>query len=165
MANLMVQNDWERLPSGFDVEFRHGIPIRISDNGKGLTISESVLVEEITAIARLHVQLGEWKSDEHEDEYKARVFVSGKDFAEVLERLALSSAAMFIDRFHKPVDAGDVDWDRLEYLKDFRAALGHCGLASDDLDKDAYLDDYIETMHRETQRLAQSTDTPLVEPE
>jgi len=93
------------------------------------------------------------------------VFVSGKDFAEVLRRLALSSAAMFIDRFHKPVDAGDVDWDRLEYLKDFREALDHCGLAWGDIDKDAHLDGYLETMHIETQRLAQSTDSPMVEPE
>ena len=165
MVNVTVQNGWERLPSGFDVEFRHSIPIKVSDNGKGLTIPESVLAEEITALGKLHVQLGEWKSDEQAEGHEARVIVSGKDFTEVLRRLALSSAAMFIDRFHKPVDAGDVDWDRLEYLKDFRAALDHCGLASDDLDKDAYLDDYIKTMHRETQRLAQSTDTPLVEPE
>ena len=165
MVNVTVQNGWERLPSGFEVEFRHSIPIKVSDNGKGLTIPESVLVEEITALGKLHVQLGEWKSDEQADEHEARVIVSGKDFAEVLRRLALSSAAMFIDRFHKPVDADDVDWDRLEYLKDFREALDYCGLVRDDIDKDAYLDGYIETMHQETQRLAQSTDTPLVEPE
>jgi hypothetical protein len=165
MVNVTVQNGWERLTTGFDVEFRNGIPIKVSDNGKGLTIPESVLVEEITALGKLRVQLGEWKSDEKVDEREARVIVSGKDFAEVLRRLALSSAAMFIDRFHKPVDVGDVDWDRLEYLKDYRAALDHCGLDSDDMDKDAYRDDYVETMHWETQRLAQSKDTPLVEPE
>ena len=165
MVNVTVQNGWERLPSGFDVEFRHGIPIQISDNGKGVTIPESALVEEITALGKLQVQLGEWKPGERADEHEARVFVSGKDFAEVLRRLALASAALFIDRFHKPVDASAVDWDRLEYLTDFREALDHCGLASDDIDKDAYRDDYLETMHRETQRLAQSTDTPLVEPE
>ena len=165
MVNVTVQNGWERLPSGFDVAFRHGIPIKVSDNGKGLTIPESVLVEEITALGKLHVQLGEWKSDDQADEHEACVIISGKDFAEVLRRLALSSAAMFIDRFHKPVDTGDVDWDRLEYLKDFSAALDHCGLVGDDIDKDAYLDDYIEIMHRETRRLAQSADTPMVEPE
>jgi len=165
MVNVTVQNGWERLPSGFDVEFRRGIPIQISDNGKGVTIPESALVEEITALGKLQVQLGEWKPGERADEHEARVFVSGKDFAEVLRRLALASAALFIDRFHKPVDASAVDWDRLEYLTDFREALDHCGLASDDIDKDAYRDDYLETMHRETQRLAQSTDTPLVEPE
>ena len=165
MVNVTVQNGWERLPSGFDVEFRHGIPIQVSDNGKGVTIPESALVEEITALGKLQVQLGEWKPGERADEHEARVFVSGKDFAEVLRRLALASAALFIDRFHKPVDTGAVDWDRLEYLADFREALDHCGLASDDIDKDAYRDDYLETMHRETQRLAQLTDTPLVEPE
>lgn len=165
MANVTVQSGWERLPNGFDVEFKHSIPIRVSDNGKGLTVPESVLVEEIAALCKLRVQLGEWESGERTDERAARVIVSGKDFAEVLGRLALSSAAMFIDRFHKPVDAGDVDWDRLEYLKDFREALDHCGLAWGDIDKDAFLDDYLETMHRETQRLAQSTDSPMVEPE
>ena len=165
MVKMTVKNGWERLPSGFDVEFRHGIPVQVSDNGKGSTTPESVLVEEITALGKLHVRLGEWMSAEHADEQEARVIVSGKDFAEVLRRLALSSAAVFIDRFHKPVDAGDVDWDRLEYLKDYSEALDHCGLAWGDMDKDAYVDDYVETMHRETRRLAQSTDTPLIEPE
>ena len=55
--------------------------------------------------------------------------------------------------------------DRLEYLKDFREALDHCWLAWVDIDKDACLDGYLETMHRETQRLAESTDSPMVEPE
>jgi len=165
MTSTTVQNGWERLPGGFDVEFKHTIPVQVSDNGKGLTIPESVLVEEITALCKLHVRLGEWTTDEQAHEHKARVFVSGKDFAEVLRRLALSSAALFIDRFHKPVGAGDVDWDRLEYLKDFNEALDYCGLAWGEVDKDAYFDDYVETMHHETRRLAQSTDAPLVEPE
>lgn len=165
MINVTVRNGWERLPSGFDVEFRHGIPVRVSDNGKGLTIPEAVLVEEITALGKLQVRLGGWGSGEQAEEQEARVFVSGKDFTEVLRRLALSSAAMFIDRFHKPVDAGSVDWDRLEYLNDFSAALDHCGLDGNDIDKDAYRDDYVETMHRETRRLAESKDSPLVEPE
>jgi hypothetical protein len=165
MANVTVQNGWERLPNGFDVEFRHSIPIRVSDNGKNLTIAGPGLVEEIAALCRLRVQLGEWEPGERTDERAARVFVSGKDFAEVLRRLALSSAAMFIDRFHKPVEAGDGEWDRLDYLKDCREARDHGGRAWGDIDKDAHLDGYLETMHIETQRLAQSTDSPMVEPE
>ncbi len=165
MTNATLQNGWERLPSGFDVEFKHSIPIQVSDNGKGLTILESVLVEEIAALGKLHVRLGEWTPDEKTEEHKARVFISGKDFTEVLRRLALSSAALFIDRFHKPVAAGDVDWDRLEYLKDFNEALDHCGLDWGEVDKDACFGDYVETMHRETRRLAQSSNAPLVEPE
>lgn len=165
MTSVTVQNGWKRLPSGFDVEFRHNIPIQVSDNGKGLTIPESALVEEITALGKLQVKLGEWKPGEGAGEHEARVFVSDKEFAEVLSRLALASAALYFDRFHKPVDAGAVDWDRLEYLADFREALDHCGLAPDDVDKDVYREDYLETMHTETRRLAQSRELPLVEPE
>ena len=164
MVNMTVIG-WERLPNGLDAEFRHSIPVQVSDNGKGSTLPGSVLVEEIAALCKLRVQLGEWESGERSDERVARVFVSSKDFAEVLRRLALSSAAVFIDRFHKPVDASDVDWDRLEYLKDFREALDHCGLAWGDIDKDACLDGYVDAMHGETQRLAQSKDSPMVEPE
>ena len=50
MTDATVRNGWERLPNGFDVEFRHNIPTRLSDNGKGLTIPESILIEEITAL-------------------------------------------------------------------------------------------------------------------
>lgn len=57
-------NGRERLPGGFDVEFRHGTPTRIPDNGKGLTIAESVLVNEITALGKLQLQLGQWKPGE-----------------------------------------------------------------------------------------------------
>ena len=165
MHNASVRNGWESLPNGFDVEFRHSIPVRISDNGHGMTIPEDVLLEEVSALGKLHVCLGTWESGEHTGEHEANLTVSGREFSEVLRRLAGSSAALFVERYHKPVDESDIDWDRLEYLKDFRAALDHCGLASDDIDKDIYLNDYVETMHRETQRLAQSTDSPLVEPE
>ena len=91
--------------------------------------------------------------------------VSSKQLKEVLERLALSSAELFVDRFHKPVDKNDIDWDRLEFLNDFRKALNYCGLVWGDVDKTAYRDDYVETMHRETRRLAQQQDLPMVEPE
>jgi hypothetical protein len=165
MTNAMVQNGWGRLPSGFDVKFRHSIPILVSDNGKGLTLPEAALIEEIVDLAGLQVRLGEWQPGERADEREARVIVAGSDFTAVLRRLALASAALFIDRFHKPIDAAAVDWDRLEYLTDFRKALDHCGLAADDVDMDACRDDYVETMHRETRRLAQSAEPPLIEPE
>ena len=71
---------------------------------------------------------------------------------------------VFVDRYHKPVDAADTDWDRLEYLKDFHTALDCCGLTDTAINPDDYHHGYIEVMHRETQRLAQSTDAPAVEP-
>lgn len=165
MKHATVRNGWERLPNGFDVEFRHNIPVRLSDNGKGLTVPESTLIEEITALGTLHVQLGRWQPGEKQGEHEVPVYISDKQLREVLRRLALSSAAVFYDRFHKPVDQDDPDWDRLEYLKDLAIALDHCKLELSDIDQNVYLDDYIDTMHEETQRLSILKETPLVEPE
>jgi len=160
-----IMNGWERLPNGYDVEFRHGIPVRLADNGRGSAVPGEVLCEEISALARLHVQLGEWTAGEKAGEREAPLFVSGSELPEVLKRLARSAAAVFVDRYRRPVRDGDVDWDRMEYLKDFRAALEHCRLAWSDVDKDACFDDYVATMHRETRRLARSKTLPPVEPE
>ena len=165
MRNASVRNGWERLPNGFDGEFRHSIPGRISDNGRGMTVPEDVLLEEVSALGKLHVSLGDWESGERAGEHEACLTVSGREFAEVLRRLAVASAALFIERYHKSVDDNDVDWDRLEYLKDYRAALKFCGLARGDIDMDDCFDDYVVAMHRETRRLAQSGELPLVEPE
>jgi len=165
MHTVSVRNGWESLPNGFDVEFNHSIPVRISDNGGGMTVPEGVLLEEVTSLGKLHVRLGDWVSGERAGEHEARLYVSGDEFTEVLRRLALSSAELFVERYHKPVDESDVDWDRLEYLSDFGAALEFCGLSRGDVDMDVCFDDYIEVMHRETRRLSQSGEPPLVEPE
>ena len=165
MHNASVRNGWESLPNGFDVEFRHSIPVRISDNGRGMTVPEDVLLEEVSALGKLHVCLGNWQSGERAGEHEASLTVSGREFAEVLRRLAVSSAALFVERYHKAVDESDVDWDRLEYLADFRTALEICGLARGDVDIDDYFDNYVEVMHRETRRLVQSGELPRVEPE
>ncbi|MGB5606845.1 MAG: hypothetical protein WBN51_10015 [Gammaproteobacteria bacterium] len=165
MAEVTVTNGWQRLANGFDVEFRHGIPVRLADNGKQLTIPVATLLDEITVLGGLRVELGEWLPGENPDEHEARLSISGDQLEEVLKRLALSSAAVFFDRFHKPVDKDDVDWDILEYVTDYRAALGHCRLEGSDADREAFRDAYLETMHQETRRLAQSPDMPLTEPE
>jgi hypothetical protein len=165
MSNTIVKNGWERLPNGFDVEFRHNIPVRISDNGHGMTVPEEVLLEEVTALGKLHVCLGDWESGERAGEREASLYVSAGEFAEVLKRLATASAALFVERYHKPVDKSDVDWDRLEYLKDFETALECCRLSTSDVDRDACFDDYVEIMHSETRRLAQTGERPAVGPE
>ena len=109
MTATAVRNGWERLPNGFDVEFRHSIPIRISDNGRGMTVPEDVLLEEVSALGKLHVHLGNWELGERAGEHEACLHMSGQEFAEVLRRLAISSAALFVERYHKPVDDSDVD--------------------------------------------------------
>jgi len=165
MADVTVTNGWQRLSNGFDVEFRHGIPIRLSDNGKEPAIPAATLTDEITVLGGLLVAIGDWLPGEDPNEHEARLTVSSDQLEEVLRRLALSSAAVFFDRFHKPVDEDDVDWDTLEYVTDYRTALEYCGLEGSDADKEAYRDTYLKTMHQETRRLAQSIDTPLTEPE
>ena len=165
MHNQDVRNGWESLPNGFDVEFRHSIPVRISDNGHGMTVPEDVLLEEVSALGRLHVSLGDWESGERTGEHEASLTVSGQEFSEVLRRLALSSAALFVERYHKTVDKRDVDWDRLEFFKDFRTAIKACDLARGDVDMQDHFYDYVAAMHQEVERLMQSDEQPLVEPE
>jgi hypothetical protein len=163
--NARMRNGWHRLPSGYDVEIRHGVPVRISNNGRSGAISDEGLCAETVALADLPVTIGEWTAGEGPGELEAPLFVDGGAFSEVLARLARAAAALFVDRYHKPVDAGDTDWDRLEYLKDFGAALGHCRLQAADVDQDACFDGYVEILHRETRRLARTANPPPVDPE
>lgn len=165
MGTEVISDGWQRLSNGFDVEFRHSVPYRLSDNGREQSIPTPLLLEEITALGKLHIRLGEWQTAERVDEREARLYVSDREFVEVLERLARSAAVVFVDRYRKPIDETAPDWDRLEYLKDFHTALDCCGLTQGDVNPDEYRRNYIEVMHRETQRLAQADDVPPVEPE
>ena len=165
METHPIRNGWERLSNGFDVEFRQSIPYRVSDNGRDLDIPDPVLLEEITALGKLHVQLGEWQAGERMHEREARLYVSSREFDKVLQRLARAAASVFVDRYHKVVDNSDTDWDRLEYLKDFHAALDCCGLNETDVNPDDYRRAYVEAMHAETRQLAESSEAPMVEPE
>jgi hypothetical protein len=160
-----IDNGWHRLPGGYDVEIRHGVPVRVSDNGLGGTVSDAGLGEEIGVLTGLPVTPGAWTAGEGPGEREAPLYVAREAFAEVLHRLARSSAAVFVDRFQKPVDAGDVDWDRLEYLRDFSLALTHCRLTAAEVDQDAWYEGYVEAMHGEARRLAQARTPPPVEPE
>jgi hypothetical protein len=165
MGSEVISDGWQRLSNGFDVEFRHHVPYRVSDNGLEQTISTPLLLEEIAALGKLPVRLGEWRTGERPDEREARLYASDRGFVEVLERLARSAAVVFVDRYRKPIDETDPDWDRLEYLKDFHTALDYCGLEEADVNPDEYRRNYVEVMHRETQRLAQAGDVPPVEAE
>ncbi|MDX1697818.1 MAG: hypothetical protein R3308_05990, partial [Thiohalobacterales bacterium] len=145
--------------------FRHSIPYRLSDNGHNASVAEPALIEEIAALGKLKVHLGDWEAGENDNEREARVYVSSRDFGEVLRRLARASAALFIDRYHRPVDYNDIDWDELEFHQDFQRALDHCGLARGDIAQDAWREIYVNAMRQETRRLAASGESPPVEPE
>jgi len=156
---------WYRLPNGYDVRFSHAIPVRVSDNGQGLTVPEEVLQEEIAALSHLHVSLGAWETGERPGEHEARIVVSEKEFEEVLHRLAVASAALFVERYNRAVEDEDVDWDLLEYRSDFARALELCGVQRGVFDMDACFAAYARALHQETRRLVQEGAHPLVTPE
>ena len=165
MTKLTASNGWERLPCGCDLELRHGIPVRISCADGIPDIPTPDLSAEISALTGLHVSLEEWLPGEAAGEVQARTRVKREQLTEVLNRLALSAAALFFDRYHKPVDRDDVDWDTLEFANDFRRALDYCGLDWKDVAQDTWKAHYLETMHAETYRLAASRESPRVIPE
>jgi hypothetical protein len=165
MTNLTASNGWERLPCGCDVELRHGIPIRLSCANGVPDIPVTELCDEVSALTGLQVSLEEWLPGEAAGEIQAGTRVSGEQLTEVLNRLAVSAATLFFDRYHKPVDRDDVDWDTLEFANDFRRALEYCGLDWNDVERDTCKAHYLETMHAETRRLAAATESPRVEPE
>jgi hypothetical protein len=165
MSKLTTGNGWHRLPCGYDLELRHGIPVNVSRADATPEIPAAALSEEVTAQTGLRVSLEEWLPGEAGGERQAGIRVDSGEFTEVLHRLALSAAALFFDRYHKPVDHEDVDWDTLEFANDFRRALDYCGLNWGDVDREASTARYLKTMHAETRRLAADTESPLVEPE
>lgn len=165
MSEQFPRSGWVRLPNGYDVEMRHGIPSRVSDNGRGGAASDDELTGAIRQLSGLDVRVGEWGPGEAPGEREAPVVVAPSQFGDVLRRLARASAALFVDRYHKPIDRSDVDWDSEEYAHDFNQALRHCGLGPGDVDRKAFLDDYLETMHRETRRLVTAPEGPIVESE
>jgi hypothetical protein len=165
MTNLTASNGWKRLPCGCDVELQHGIPVRLSCAGGVQDMQGPALSEEVAAHTGLRVSIGEWLPGEAAGEFQAETRVTGEQFTEVLNRLALSAAALFFDRYQKPVARDDVDWDTLEYANDFRRALDYCGLDWGEVDRDSCRAGYLKTMHAETRRLAATAASPLVEPE
>jgi hypothetical protein len=165
MTTLPPKHGWERLSCGCDLELRHGIPVRLSYPGKAPDMPEAALSEDVEAHTGLQVSVGEWLPGEEAGELQARVRVNREQFTEVMNRLALSAAALFFDRYHKPIAGEDVDWDTLEFANDYTRALEYCGMDWSDVDRDRCRADYLKTMHAETHRLAAGTESPLVEPE
>lgn len=163
-SNVQSNNGWIRLSNGFDVELLHGIPVVLSDNGLPEQDDEA-LIEEVSKLSGLKSCILDWHAGENNNEREATLCIDAMHFEDVLKRLAFSSAALFVERYHKPVTEIDVDWDKEEYDRDFNRALEHCCLKPGDFNKDDYYDRYLDYMHWEAQRLVNEGVSPLVEPE
>lgn len=155
---------WNRIASGLDVEVEHGVPVRISNTGQYSSLSEQSVSSKIHKLTGLTVSVDDWINISP-GEQEWTVCIDKTEFVEVLRRLALASAAMFFDRFHKPIDANAVDWDRAEYTYDFNHAIEHCCIPYGTLNKDYYFEAYLKTMHEESVRLFDQGISPLVEAE
>lgn len=151
-----LTHGWVELPSGFEVELEHGIPVRVGNAGLALPPDSAALEEEIARETGLRVQIGRWEPVE--GELEARLTVSRDDLAEVLRRLARASASVFVDRFVKAYDEIDTDYGQGAFAQDFSLALGYCGLDWGSVDQEPFYRDYLETFKAETERLAQRPD-------
>ena len=143
---------WKRIEPCLDVEIEHGVPVRISNTNTSRRLNELSISHKVQKLTGLKVSVDNWINiTPGEQEWS--VCVDKREFVEVLRRLALSSAAMFVDRYHKPIDHNAVDWDSAEYNYDFNHAIEYCCIPYGTLNKDYYFDDYIKAMHEETIRL------------
>ena len=165
MTDNTTQNGWVSLSNGFDVELQHGIPARLSNNGLDIPLDDALLVEEVTRLSGLTVVVSGWEDADEASEQEARLCVDALQFEQVLRRLALASAALFVDRYHTPIDQDSVDWDNAEYARDFNHAVECCCLDQGEMDRKQYFNIYVELMHAETKRLIDAGESPMVDTE
>lgn len=165
MTENTTQNGWISLSNGFDVELLHGIPVRLSNNGLDIPADDDQLVDEVTKLSGLTVVISGWKDADEPGEQEARLCVDALQFEEVLRKLALASAALFVDRYHTPIEQDSVDWDSAEYARDFNHAVECCCLDQGEMDRKEYFTIYVGLMHAETNRIIETGESPLLDAE
>lgn len=165
MTNLRLHNGWVRLKNGFDVEFAHGIPVVLSDNGLVGPVDDAELDEEVSNLSGLRSIILGWHDGENRNEQETELCIDAMQFEEVLKRLAMSSAALFVERYHQSIQSNSVDWDKAEYDYDFSTAVEHCCLDPVDYNKNDFFDMYVDCMHKESKRLIDEAKNPQVKAE
>lgn len=164
MNDTVTQNGWIGLDNGFDVELRHGIPVRLSNNGLDIPADDAQLVDAVSEITGFTVVIVGWENAKEPGEQETKLCVDALQLEEVLRRLALASASLFVDRYHS-IDQDSVDWDSAEYVRDFNHAVECCCLDPDEMNRQDYFTAYATVMHAETRRLLDSGESPMVEAE
>lgn len=150
MARAFVHG-WISLPSQGELYLEHGVP-RLVRVAEALAVDVERLLDEINDLTGLHVTVARWEADE--DELEATVQVHAEDVTEVLKRLAQASAETYYDRYHKPMDAGDLDFDDEAFAQDVNEALTVCGLRWDQLDARPLRFVYQRTLHSAVDEIA-----------
>jgi hypothetical protein len=152
--DALIEHEWARLENGFDIMLEHGVPCRISNNKLPIPGSPKELQQKILELTGLHATIGHWVPGEGDGELEAPLTVEKSDLQRVLEKLALYSAAVFVDRFNRAINQNDPDWDETQYHEDFARALKYCGLAWGEVKPQACYERYRIAMEQETAKLA-----------
>ena len=147
-----IVHGWVTLGPDVEVFLEHGVPTRV---WVGVMPEPALLTDEIRELTGLKVVLGPWEAGELPGELEAPLHVSPEYIGRLLEVLARASAETFYDRYHKPLDADDIDFDDEAYAQDFNSALQYCGLHWGDVDKDALAPTYLAALHRAADAAAQ----------
>lgn len=164
MSLHTCHSGWNRIASGIDVEVQHGIPVRIANSDTKHHLNELDISYKVRELTGFTVSMYDWITvDKHEREWS--LCIDKNEFKNVLHCLAIASAAMYVDRYHKAIDYTAVDWDDAEFIYDFNHATEHCCIPYGSLNKDEYYSDYINCMHQESLRLIEEGISPMVEAE
>ena len=157
-------NGWSRIATNLDVEIQHGIPVRITSSDSSYTIDEQQVTDRIAELTGFNISIQDWVASSP-DEQQWSICVDHSQFERVLLNHALASAALYVDRFHKPIDVTAVDWDLAEFNYDFNRAIESCCIPYSSIDRKDYFDKYVTVMHEESTRLIEQGISPIVEAE
>lgn len=144
---------WIALPSEGEVYLEHSVPRQVWVPGTRLVDVER-LAGEVADVTGLHVTIDRWDVDEEAQGIEAGVHINAEDLGKVLERLAQASAETFYDRYHKPMDAGDTDFDDEAYAQDVAMALDACGMHWGQFDPHALRTTYEHALHQAVDDIA-----------
>jgi hypothetical protein len=143
---------WVSLPTSGEVYVEQGLPRRVWV-ADGARADVERLAREVAAMVGVHVLLGAWEPSEDAEGMEAALHVIAADIGLVLGRLARSSAETFVDRYQKPIDSEDTDYDDEAYAQDMETALALCGLHWSDVDAQALRQDYRLALHRASEEI------------
>jgi len=164
MVKHILHNGWSRIAPGIDVELQHGVPVRIASQSTGQQLNEQHIANRVYELTGLTVSVKSW-INVTPDERESTICIDRKEFDEVLTRLAVSSAAIYIDRFHHAINSNSQEWIDEEYSFDFNQAIERCCIPWGTLNKSDYYEHYSEILQNETARLISEGISPSIETE
>ena len=122
MTKLNLHNGWSRIAPGLDVELRHGVPVRVACNNAGQQLNEQHITNRVYALTGLTAAV---KNGLNVTPVERELVCNDMTkFDEFLDRQALSSAAIYADRFHDTIHSNTVEWIDEEYSFDFNLTMG-----------------------------------------